>query len=79
MNTQHGPTPGILLLTLNVCGLSSGKLVPLLSWLKEKRVDIAILTETQLSTSPEDLLRRLPGASCGLGRASCRAPATATR
>jgi hypothetical protein len=37
-------------------------LARLFSWLKEKRVDVAVLTETQISSSPEDLLRRLPGA-----------------
>ena len=61
MNARQAP-PGLLLLTLNVCGLTGSKLVTLLSWLKEKRVDIAVLTETKLSSSVEDLLRRVPGA-----------------
>ena len=54
--------PGLSLVCLNVQGLTGPKLVHLLSWLKEKRVDAAVLTETRCTSSPEDLLRRQPGA-----------------
>ena len=72
--------PGLLFLHLNVfmffvCGLTGCKLVQLISWLKEKRVDVAVFTETHLSSSPEDLLRRLPGAGAlwpGVWILSCR-------
>ena len=61
MNAERA-RPGLLFLLLNVRGLTGCKLVQLISWLKEKRVDVAVFTETHLSSSPEDLLRRLPGA-----------------
>ena len=61
MSAQR-PRPGLLFLLLNVRGLTGCKLVHLISWLKEKRVDVAVFTETQLSSSPDDLLKRLPGA-----------------
>lgn len=54
--------PGIVFVCLNVQGLTGPKLVHVLSWLKELRVDLAVLTETRSTSSPEDLLRRQPGA-----------------
>lgn len=54
--------PGFVLVCLNVQGLTGPKLLSLLSWLKEQQVDAAVLTETRSSSSPEDLLHRLPGA-----------------
>lgn len=54
--------PGLVLVCLNVQGLTGPKLAYLLSWLKEQRVDAAVLTETKCTFSPEDLLRRQPGA-----------------
>ena len=54
--------PGLVCVCLNVQGLTGPKLVHFLSWLKEQRVDIAVLTKTRSTSSPEDLLRRQPGA-----------------
>ena len=61
MSTASAP-PGLLLVSLNVRGLTGPKLLDLLSWLKEKQTDVAILTETQTVNDPADLLRRQPGA-----------------
>ena len=54
--------PGFLMVCQNVQGLTGLKLLQLLSWFSEHQVDIAILTETQTTSDPEDLLRRTPGA-----------------
>ena len=61
MSANSAP-PGLLLVCQNVHGLTGPKLLDLLSWLREKQVDIAILTETQTALDPADLLRRQPGA-----------------
>lgn len=59
---QMPPRPGCSLVCTNARGLTPSKLAHHLLWLKENRVDIAVLTETQTASSPEALLRQQPGA-----------------
>ena len=61
MSAEHAQ-PGVNMLCLNVRGLTSEKLVTLLSWLRDQRTDIAVLTETHVTTDPADMLLRQPGA-----------------
>ena len=60
--SQQSSCPGIHLVCTNAQGLTPGKLLDHLSWCKERRVDISVLTETKTASSPEALLRQLPGA-----------------
>ena len=53
--------PGLRLVTINICGLTSYKLVKLVSWLREQHFDGAIVTETRIVDDPADLYRRHPG------------------
>ena len=59
---QRPSHPGCSLVCTNARGLTASKLVHHLMWLKENRVDIAVLTETQTASTPEVLLRQQPGA-----------------
>lgn len=59
---QRPSHPGCSLVCTNARGLTASKLVHHLLWLKENRVDIAVLTETQTASPPEVLLRQQPGA-----------------
>ena len=61
MSTANAP-PRVSLVCQNVQGLTSIKLLDMLSWLREKHVDIAVLTETQVATDPAAMLLRQPGA-----------------
>ena len=60
--TSERTRPRLSLVCTNAQGLTPSKLLHHLSWLRERRVDIAVLTETQTNSSPEALLRQLPGA-----------------
>lgn len=59
---QRSSHPGCSLVCTNARGLTASKLAHHLLWLKENRVDIAVLTETQTASTPEALLRQQPGA-----------------
>ena len=61
MSQVHAP-PGLVLVCLNVHGLTPHKLLHLLAWLRDRHVDAAILTETQTNADPADMLRQQPGA-----------------
>ena len=61
MSEGHAP-PGLMLVCLNVRGLTPGKLMGLLPWLRDNHVDVAVLTETQTTMDPADMLRQQPGA-----------------
>ena len=61
MNAQHAPPRSTFVCT-NAQGLTPLKLFEHISWLRETRVDMAVLTEVRSTSSPEDLLQHLPGA-----------------
>ena len=60
--SHQSSRPGIYLVCTNAQGLTPCKLLHHLSWCRERRVDISVLTETQTASPPEALLRQLPGA-----------------
>ena len=62
MSMASGAPSGCVFVLFNPCGLTGPKLALLLAWMKEKRVDVAILPETQSVLDPVDLLRSQPGA-----------------
>ena len=60
MNAQHAPSGSTFVCT-NAQGLTPLKLFEHISWLRETRVYMAVLTEVRTTSSPEDLLQHLPG------------------
>ena len=61
MSHEYTP-PGELFLLQNVQGLTSDKLAQAMLWARNKHASLTILTETQLSTDPAELLQKIPGA-----------------
>ena len=55
MNMDPAP-PVIRLYTINVQGLTSGKLLTILRWLREQAAHGAILTETRLTSDPQGMV-----------------------